>query len=177
MDHKDHVNLIRDAIPQGYGIWADLGAGEGAFTLALADITNSQTEIYSVDTDDQALDIQKEQFENMFPRARVHYIIEDFTKPLDLPFLDGIIMANALHYVEAKIPFLKSLHSYLKPSGRLVLVEYNVDFGNHWVPFPLSYKTFEVLSQNAGFKNPRLVSTIPSDFLNEIYSACADNAQ
>lgn len=177
MDHKDHMNLIRDAIPQRPGIWADLGAGEGAFTLALTDITNSQAEIYSVDTDDQALDIQKEQFENRFPHARVHYIIEDFTKSLDLPPLDGIIMANALHYVEDKVPFLTSLRAYLKPGGRLVLVEYNVDFGNHWVPFPVSYKTFEVLSEEAGFKNPRLVSTIPSHFLNEIYSAVADTTQ
>jgi hypothetical protein len=35
MDHPDHVNLLKPAdLPFG-GIWADFGAGSGAFTLAL----------------------------------------------------------------------------------------------------------------------------------------------
>ena len=37
MEHPDHVALLRPGVPPG-GAWADIGAGEGAFTLALADL-------------------------------------------------------------------------------------------------------------------------------------------
>lgn len=175
MNHQDHVNLIKGAEPAPGGIWADLGAGEGAFTLALADITHSQAEIYSIDTDDVALDIQNEMFERHFPNAKVHYIVQDFTQPLHVPKLDGILMANALHYIENQVEFLKSLHQYLKPNAKIILVEYNTLIGNHWVPFPISYKTFEKIAEEAGFKNVRQTGTIASHFLNEIYAAVADN--
>lgn len=43
MDHADHVALLRAGVvvPETHGgaaTWADLGAGAGAFTLALADL-------------------------------------------------------------------------------------------------------------------------------------------
>jgi hypothetical protein len=37
LDHADHVRLLRDAATRG-GTWAGLGAGAGAFTLALAEL-------------------------------------------------------------------------------------------------------------------------------------------
>ena len=38
MDHAEHVNFLRNGIPATGGVWADFGAGRGAFTLALADL-------------------------------------------------------------------------------------------------------------------------------------------
>lgn len=174
MNHKDHVRLIEECVSPSGGIWADLGSGEGAFTLALADITHSKAEIYSVDSDDVALEIQQEQFEKLFPETSVHYVVQDFTRPLNLPKLDGIIMANSLHYIEDKYAFLTSLKNYLKPDGRLVIVEYNVDVGNHWVPYAISYRSFEQLAKEAGYKNTKQLGSVPSDFLNEIYSAVTE---
>ncbi len=63
------------------------------------------------------------------------------------------------------------MRGYLKPGGRLVLVEYNADRGNPWVPFPLAYPTWEALAARAGFVQTRLLATQPSRFLREIYSA------
>ena len=80
-------------------------------------------------------------------------------------------MANSLHFQRHKEPVLRQVRGMLKPSGRLVLVEYNADRGNPWVPFPLSYPTWEALSQANGFVETRLLTTIPSRFLREIYSA------
>ena len=51
MDHRDHVNLLQAGIPAPGGVWADLGSGTGAFTLALADLIGPTGTIYSADQD------------------------------------------------------------------------------------------------------------------------------
>ena len=55
MDHSDHVNLLRPAnlLP---GIYADLGAGSGAFTLALRELVGLDSTIHAVDKDKSSLD-------------------------------------------------------------------------------------------------------------------------
>ena len=106
-----------------------------------------------------------------FPATTADYIAGDFTHQLDLPPLDGIIMANSLHYVRHKNPVLQLIHSYLQPGGRLILVEYNTDRGNMWVPFPLSYETWEGLAGQNGFAHTQLLARVPSRFFGEIYSA------
>jgi len=80
-------------------------------------------------------------------------------------------MANSLHFVRKKGPVLQLLRSSLRRSGRLILVEYNVDRGNPWVPYPFSYATWETLARQNGFTNTQLLEKRPSRFLGEIYSA------
>jgi hypothetical protein len=80
-------------------------------------------------------------------------------------------MANSLHFVRHKEPLVKRLKTYLRPGGHLILVEYNADRGNPWVPHPISYPHWEKLAYCSGFTSTRLLSTIPSRFLREIYSA------
>src|SRR5215831_11105971 len=107
MNHKDHVALLQKGIPEKGGIWADLGSGSGAFTLALADLIGPSGKIYSIDKDKRALKEQENAISYNFPSANVEYKVADFTRPLDLPELDGIVMANSLHYVRHKEPLLQ----------------------------------------------------------------------
>ncbi|MCB9136238.1 MAG: methyltransferase domain-containing protein [Anaerolineales bacterium] len=181
MNHADHVRLICDGIPvpspsspehlSPPPIWADLGSGHGAFTLALADILPPNAEIYSVDRDASALHEQERAMRAQFPHANVHYLPADFTRSLALPPLDGVLMANSLHFHRRKEPILAQIQTLLKPGGRLILVEYDTDRGNHWVPYPLSYSTWETLATRAGFANTRLLTTQPSRFLGRMFSA------
>ena len=171
MNHNDHVYLLRKGIPGPEGVWADLGSGSGAFTLALADLIGPAGQIYSVDKDRGALREQERVMRSRFSATTVHYLTADFTQRLDLPPLDGIVMANSLHYVRKKEPMLQLIRSYLKPGGRLLIVEYNVDRGNMWVPYPFSYRTWEVLARQNGFSDTQLLATVPSRFFGEIYSA------
>ncbi len=106
-----------------------------------------------------------------FPAVMVHYLAADFSRKLDLPPLDGIVMANSLHYQRDKDAVLQLVRGYLRPGGRLLLVEYNADRGNPWVPYPLSYSTWEVVARRNGFAETRLLARVPSRFLNEMYSA------
>jgi ubiquinone/menaquinone biosynthesis C-methylase UbiE len=171
MNHNDHKDLIQRGIPGPGGIWADLGSGTGAFTLALADLVGPAGYIYSVDRDRNALREQERAMRTSFPAVHAEYIVADFTQRLDLPPLDGVVMANSLHFVRRKDAILQLVRSYLRPHGRLILVEYNTDRGNPWVPYPLSYPTWETLASQNGFVSTQLLQRRPSRFLEEMYSA------
>jgi ubiquinone/menaquinone biosynthesis C-methylase UbiE len=171
MNHQDHVNLIKKGIPGAGGVWADFGSGQGAFTQALAEVIGNQGFIYSVDKDNSALRRQVTRMQTAFPAVKTRYIPADFTQPLDLPELDGILMANSLHFIADKLPVLTRIMTYLKPQGRLILVEYNTDKGNRWVPYPLTYSRWEKLAQQAGFASTECLVIRPSSFLGEFFSA------
>ncbi len=171
VQHSDHIHLIKKAVTKKGGLWADLGSGDGAFTLALRDLAGDKSEIYSVDKDNNRLQRQKENFDTMFPDTTIHFLHADFTKALNLPLLDGIVMANSLHYVKDQVVFLQKIKNYLKPKGELILVEYNTNSGNPWVPYPVSFEKFIELSQESGFQEPRLLEKVPSTYWNEMYAA------
>jgi ubiquinone/menaquinone biosynthesis C-methylase UbiE len=174
MDHEDHVKLLRPAnLPQG-GTWADFGAGSGAFTLALSELVGLKAEIYAIDKDRAGFtDLEQSHRARFGTSQNIHPVRADFTGVLHLPPLDGIVMANSLHFFKQKEKVLRHVRSFLKFTGMLLLVEYNVDSGNLWVPYPLSFETYRGLAPRAGFSEPRLLGNAPSRFLREFYSAVA----
>jgi len=174
MDHEDHVNLLRPANLDRGGIYADFGAGSGAFTLALRELIGFHASIYAVDKDQRALhDLEKAHRAEFGTSQNVHTMRADFTRALSLPPLDGIVMANSLHFFKDQENVLRHVRSFLKLHGVLLLVEYNVDSGNLWVPHPLSFETYHTLALRVGFNAPRLLARTPSRFLKEFYSAAA----
>ncbi|GCE09153.1 class I SAM-dependent methyltransferase [Dictyobacter aurantiacus] len=177
MNHSDHVRLLRKGVAGHGGVWADLGSGWGAFTLALADLLGPTARIYSIDKERASLQQQEQALREHFPAVEVIYQVSDFTRRLDLPPLDGVVMANSLHYVRKKDELLQRVHGYLRPGGRLLLVEYNADRGNFWAPYPLSYRTWEALARQNGFTQTTVLERVPSRYLNEIYSALSIRAE
>lgn len=173
MDHADHVALLAGGVADTGGPWADLGSGTGAFTLALAELLGPGGVIYSVDKDAGALAAQERALRARFPSTTLHTVVADFTRPLSLPPLDGLLMANSLHFVRSKEPILRLVRDALKPGGTLIVVEYNTDQGNPWVPHPFSYPTWQALAQAAGLAHTRLLATRPSRFLGQIYAAAS----
>ena len=171
MDHRDHVALLRSGVPGPGGVWADLGAGDGAFTLALAELIGATGTIYAVDRDAGRLRRLREQMARRFPAVTLHAQTGDFTRPLRLPPLDGVVMANSLHFVRDKGPVLALVRDLLKPAGRLLVVEYNTDRGNRWVPHPVSYDVWVKISAAAGFAHTERIATRPSSFLGEFFAA------
>jgi ubiquinone/menaquinone biosynthesis C-methylase UbiE len=174
MIHNDHVHLIQKAISPGKQVWADLGCGWGAFTLALRDVGGNEIEIYAIDQDTNALEELEHNFKERFADSTIHILKGDFAK-LDLPLLDGILMANSLHYIEDQLNFLSNIKSYLKPNGKLVLVEYSTDQPNTWIPYPLSFNTFKEIAAKAGFSNIKQLHYKKLDWI-DMYSAEAINS-
>jgi SAM-dependent methyltransferase len=171
MNPTDLIALIRDGVPAKGGCWADLGAGEGAFTLALADLLGPGAHITAVDRDAGSMRQLAAEVGRRFPSTLTEVVVADFTGRLPLSGLDGVVMANSLHFVRDKGPVLESIRELLRPGGSLVIVEYGADRGNPWVPHPFSYPTWERLAAEAGLEGTRLLRTIPSRFLGSLYSA------
>jgi SAM-dependent methyltransferase len=186
VDHSDHVRLLRNGVSaadaQGaagvIGVWADLGAGEGAFTLALAELIGAGSTIHAIDRDAAALEMLTSRYarlERRLGRApRLETRVGDFTTDLGLPALDGIVMANSLHFLKDKGPVLARVRQMLKIGAPLLLVEYDADRGNPWVPYPISLETWRGLATANGFTEPRLLDSEPSRFMSRIYSTAAN---
>lgn len=177
MNHLDHVALLRDGIPETGGVWADIGSGHGAFTLALADLIGPAGVIHSLDRDGRALRAQASVLGARFPQTHVEFHTADFTRKLDLPTLDGLVMANALHFVRDKAPVVSLLARTLRPGGRLILVEYDTDRGNQWVPYPLTFPDWQALASRCGLVQTRLLATRPSSFLGGFFSALSFSSE
>jgi ubiquinone/menaquinone biosynthesis C-methylase UbiE len=176
LNHADLVALLDGGTGEPGGRWADLGAGEGAFTFALAELLGPGSHITAVDRDARALRGMGEEMARRFPGVELETRTADFTRPLSLAGLDGVVMANSLHFVRDKLPVLRSVAGMLRPGGRLLVVEYGTDQGNPWVPHPFSYASWERLAAQAGFVSTQLLHTVPSRHLGSMYSAVSRTA-
>jgi len=172
VNHADLVALIEDGVAERGGRWADLGSGEGNFTLALADLIGPGSHITAVDRDAGAL---RHVVRDRFPGVEIETEVGDFTRPLPIANLDGIVMANSLHFVRDKAPVLESVRKLLRPGGTLIVVEYGTDRGNPWVPHPFSYERWEKMAAQAGFVKTRLLRTIPSRHTGSMYAAASES--
>ena len=162
MNHADLVALLRPGIHEKGGRWADLGAGEGAFTLALAELLGPGAHITAIDKDARAL---------RGIGSGIETRVADFTKPMDLHDLDGLVMANSLHFVADKAPVLRLVRDMLRPGGRLIVVEYSTDRGNPWVPHPFTYPTWVRMAEAAGLQGTEQLHSVPSRYFGSMYSA------
>lgn len=138
MTHRDATTFIDNAALRNLPSpvrWADLGCGSGTFTLALAQFLTAGSTI-------EAIDLQPGIRQQTTPHGvGIHPRTADFVNDdLHLQGVDGILMANSLHYVRDKVVLLTKLRGALRPGGALLLVEYDTDIAvPRWVPYPLSF--------------------------------------
>ena len=174
MRDDEALALLRPAVPDGDGgVWADLGAGTGVFTRALAALLGPEGRVYAIDADARALSALRASAARAPDRPTVTVREADFTRPLDLPTLDGVLMANALHFARDAGAVLALAASYLRPGGRFVLIEYQGRGPNPWVPHPVPSARFAELAPAAGLAPPTVAATRPSAFGGQIYVAVA----
>jgi len=168
------MNLLRPAVRPG-GRWADIGAGTGAFTLALAELVGPDGQIFAVDRDRVGLSQNAAAVTSRFPGVALRTLVGDFTAQLDLPLLDGLVAANSLHFVarDRQVEVVNGLAAHLRPGGTFVVVEYDTDHGNPWVPHPFRYESWVEIATEAGLAEISRIGRVPSRFLGAIYSAIA----
>jgi ubiquinone/menaquinone biosynthesis C-methylase UbiE len=162
--------LLQPSVQRASGTWADLGCGEGIYTYLLTTMLHSGSEVFAVDKNRLALRTLTRNLGEGNRGVSIQTVHADFSQPLSLPPLDGLVMANSLHFVKKKRPVLAQLVKLLKPGGRLVVIEYNTDRGNYAVPHPLDEREFLFLAEAVGLRETRILIKVPSTFLGEQYT-------
>jgi len=167
-------------VPAPGGTWADLGAGEGLFTRALAARLGPSGVVYAIDRDARALAVLRRHAER--EALVVTTVAGDFTADVALPDvrageLDGLLFANALHYVQDPAAVLARWMRWLTPGGRVVVVEYERRRANPWVPYPLPPERLHEAARAAGLSPPVVTATRPSAFGGDLYVAATDRIE
>ncbi len=171
------VALIKAGVSVPGGLWADLGAGTGNFTWALAELLGPAATIHALDRDARAIAAQQARLRNEPPAATILPRQADVLRPLGLPPLDGVLAANLLHFVRDQAGLLRQLRAQLRPGGHLLVVEYEQATPIPWVPHPLPFARLEALTREAGFLPLEPVGTRRSPSSGrEMYAALSARA-
>lgn len=111
-------------------IVADIGAGSGIFEGPLSKAV-PRGKVYAVDIDQALLDnIEKKKKEFQF--ANIETALGKFTDPsLPTKAVDLAFINDVLHHIEDRAGYLKSLAGYLKPTGRVAVIEFIPELSPH----------------------------------------------
>ncbi len=110
---------------------ADIGAGTGIFEGPLANAVGPTGKVYAVDIDQALVDHIAQRARDLHV-ANVQGVLGKFADPslparnVDLAFINDV-----LHHIEDRAGYLKSLAGYLKPGGRIAVIDYYTERGGH----------------------------------------------
>jgi ubiquinone/menaquinone biosynthesis C-methylase UbiE len=153
-DQEENASLAVAKMPlTAQSVVADIGAGTGYYSFKIAQRV-PQGKVYAVDIQDEMLMMAADQ-----KRALGDTIVElikstDRTVNLPLNSIDLAIMVDVYHELEFPKETLQSLYIALKPTGKLLLIEYRGE--DPTIPIkPLHKTTVDQLNkelQRNGFK-------------------------
>lgn len=181
MRTSEAIRFIRPAVEPDPGtLWADLGAGRGTFTEALAELLGPDARVLAVDTDPKAVRaLSRLADEDAADRARIVAVEADLRRLDDVAELqgvelDGALLANVLHFFSDPAGPLADVAKRLGPGGRLVVIEYEGRSASPWVPHPLPFERLRSVAERAGLGEPRRVGTRDSAYRGAMYCAVAE---
>lgn len=149
-------------------VWCDRGCGEGLFTLALATLLAPGSTIYAVDQSQSALANIPNEHEGVSIR-KIHGNLNSYS--LQLPGADGILIANALHFIPEQENLLRRLRDVSK---RFLIVEYERSQSSRWGPYPVTFGALRNLCQAVGLESVTQIGFRKSRFGGTMYSALAE---
>ena len=162
MELHEAIDLIRfNPNKEQNQVWADLGCGNGLFTRALASLLPGGSTIHAIDADEKAVS----EIPASYNGVSIEKSVLDFTSDsLVFHQVDGLMMANSLHYVKEKETFLRRMITSLKIGGYFLLVDYDMETVNRWVPYPLQIAAAKQLFLHCGAQSFKIINKRKSVF-------------
>jgi arsenite methyltransferase len=102
---------------------ADIGSGGGYFTFRLSDAVGDTGRVYAVDVDAH-MNARLEALAQERGATNVVVVLADFDDPKIGEQVDLIFTSNTYHHIDERIAYFERAASYLKPAGRLAILEY-----------------------------------------------------
>ena len=167
MQQSEAIALIEKGIANEHPQhWADLGCGNGTFTSALASLLPQGSYI-------TAIDKTRQHFPAFSDNVKIDFKKLDFVnEPIGVSSLDGLLMANSLHFVADKPKLIKQLEKAFKSNPKFLIVEYDTIKANPWVPYPISFQRLDDMFSRLEYQTLKLAET-SSRFGGTMYSALA----
>ncbi len=164
-----YVQLIRSASLHWTAYkplhWADLGCGSGVFTKALANLLPKKSSITAIDKTAQNFPAQ------LGNAVQIEFKKLDIEKEnLLLENLDGIMIANAFHFIQDKEKLILSLENNFKLNPTFLMVEYDHHKANQWEPFPIPFEGMKKLFQKLNYKTIEKIGEQKSVYGGNIYA-------
>lgn len=156
-DEEENTSLAIDHIPVSHNsIIADVGAGSGYYTFRLS-AKVPQGKVYALDIQEGMLDILRNR-KNQLADTRVEVKACTETS-LQLPpqSLDIALMVDVYHELAYPREMLQSLHTSLRDTGKLILVEFRGEDPTVAIK-PLHKTTVEQLNRELAASGFRLAS-------------------
>jgi ubiquinone/menaquinone biosynthesis C-methylase UbiE len=164
-DPRNKPDQILEALGlrQGQNV-ADIGAGGGYFCLRFAEVVGKKGKVYAVDTNLGFLEF----IENSVKERGLDNVVTILVAGEDLALpersLDLVFMRNVCHHLTNRVEYFRKLRCFLKPEGRIAIIEYKRAkpftfrgiFG-HYVP----RETIKEEMKEAGYRVKREFDFLP----------------
>jgi ubiquinone/menaquinone biosynthesis C-methylase UbiE len=124
----DEVVAALDVRPGA--IVADVGAGSGLLSGPLAIATGTKGVLYAVDIDKGLLAHVAERAADQ-RITNIRTVLGEFTDPKLPEKVDLAFMNDVLHHIADRATYLRNLASYLKPGGRIAIVDFIPSLSPH----------------------------------------------
>ena len=154
-DDRNEANTVMDLanIREGMTV-ADIGAGEGYYTVRLADRVGAQGRVLAQDIDRDALDrlaqrVLRERLDNVSVRLGTP---DDPRLPENS--FDRVFMVHMYHEIEEPYAFLWRMRPALRKGGQVIVVDVDRPTDEHGIPPQLLFCEFQAV----GFELVEFVS-------------------
>ena len=145
-DERNEAQVVMDLADIRAGMTvADIGAGEGYYTVRLAERVGADGRVLAQDISREALDrlgrrVERERLENISIK------FGDADNPqLPADSFDRIFMVHMYHEVTDPYAFLWNMWPALNVGGQIVVVESDSKVGSHGLPHTLLFCEFEAV--------------------------------
>lgn len=144
---------------------ADIGAGSGVFTRRMANAVKPGGTVYAVDVDEALLaHVAESATEEGI--GNVQTVFADYDDPSLPESVDLALIYDTLHHIEHRDVYLKKLAGYLKPGGRVALVDFKPELGEHKddPTLQITQEQATALMTGAGLKQLEVIDLAPDRY-------------
>jgi ubiquinone/menaquinone biosynthesis C-methylase UbiE len=103
---------------------ADIGAGGGYFTFEFSKIVGNEGKVFSIDIVQEYLDyIKNYSMENNLTNIET-LLADEIDNKIQPESVDMLFTRNNFHHIEKPVEYFQELIKYLKPDGRIAIIDY-----------------------------------------------------
>jgi arsenite methyltransferase len=145
---------------------ADIGAGSGLFEVPLAKAVSPGGKVYAVDIDEGFFPQIKKKADEAH-LTNVQTVLGKYSDPnLPVRNVDMVFFHDVLHHIQDRAGYLKAVTGYLKPGGRVVVIDYEMGQGPHKAApdLEVSREQLGAWAKDAGLKPAEDVKMFPDRY-------------